>query len=61
MGLRGERRGDAAISDQHTNFFVNLGQARASDVLWLVEEAERRVLETHGIRLRREVGFVGAW
>lgn len=61
VGLRGEQRGDAAISDQHTNFFVNLGQARASDVLWLVEEAERRVLETHGIQLRREVGFVGAW
>ena len=61
VGLRGERRGDAAISEQHTNFFVNLGQARASDVLWLVEEAERRVLETHGIQLRREVGFVGAW
>lgn len=61
VGLRGERRGDAAISDQHTNFFVNLGQARASDVLWLVEEAERRVFETHGIQLRREVGFVGAW
>ena len=61
VGLRGERRGDAAISDQHANFFVNLGQARASDVLWLVEEAERRVFERHGLRLRREVGFVGAW
>ena len=61
VGLRGEQRGDAAISDLHTNFFVNLGQARASDVLWLVEEAERRVFETHGVRLTREVGFVGAW
>ena len=61
VGLRGERRGDAAISDRHANFFVNLGAARASDVLWLVEEAERRVFETHGVRLRREVGFVGAW
>ncbi len=61
VGLRGARRGDAAISEQHTNFFINLGQAHASDVLWLVEEAERRVFETHGIRLEREVGFVGAW
>ena len=40
---------------------MNLGRARASDVLWLVEEAERRVFEAHGIQLRREVGFVGAW
>lgn len=61
VGLRGERRGDAAISELHSNFFVNLGQARASDVLWLVEEAERRVFEAHGVQLRREVGFVGAW
>ena len=61
VGLRGARRGDAAISELHTNFFANLGQARASDVLWLVEEAERRVFETHGVRLTREVGFVGAW
>ncbi len=61
VGLRGEQRGDAAISELHTNFFVNLGQARASEVLWLVEEAERRVFETHGVRLTREVGFVGAW
>ncbi|MBH76780.1 MAG: UDP-N-acetylenolpyruvoylglucosamine reductase [Dehalococcoidia bacterium] len=61
VGLRGERRGEAAISEQHTNFFMNLGKAKASDVLWLVEEAERRVFETHGIHLHREVGFVGAW
>ena len=61
VGLRGERRGDAGISELHPNFFVNVGQARASDVLWLVEEAERRVLDTHGVRLEREVGFVGAW
>ncbi len=60
-GLRGQRRGDAAISARHANFFVNLGEARANDVLWLVEEAERRVFEQHGIRLEREVGFVGAW
>ena len=61
VGLRGEQHGAAAISDRHANFFVNLGSARAVDVLWLVEEAERRVLDTHGVQLEREVGFVGAW
>ena len=61
VGLRGERRGDAAISERHANFFVNLGQARADDVRWLADEAERRVFERHGVRLEREVGFVGAW
>ncbi|MCS7294178.1 MAG: UDP-N-acetylmuramate dehydrogenase [Chloroflexota bacterium] len=61
VGLRGARRGDAAISEQHCNFFVNLGQATASDVAWLVAEAERRVFEQFGIRLEREVAFVGEW
>lgn len=61
VGLRGARRGDAAISDRHCNFFVNEGNARAADVAWLVHEAERRVLEQFGVRLEREVAFVGAW
>jgi UDP-N-acetylmuramate dehydrogenase len=61
VGLRGARRGDAAISEMHCNFFVNHGQAKADEVAWLVEEAERRVAEQFGIRLEREVAFVGAW
>jgi UDP-N-acetylmuramate dehydrogenase len=61
VGLRGERRGDAAISDKHCNFFVNSGNARAEDVAWLIREAERRVKETFGITLEREVALVGAW
>lgn len=60
-GLRGATRGDAAISDKHCNFFVNYGNARAADVAWLVEEAQRRVREQYGIELQREVAFVGDW
>jgi UDP-N-acetylmuramate dehydrogenase len=61
VGLRGAQRGEAAISDKHCNFFVNYGNAKAADVAWLVHEAERRVLEQFGIKLEREVAFVGAW
>lgn len=61
VGLRGARRGDAAVSDKHCNFFVNYGNARAEDVAWLIREAERRVEEQFGITLEREVAFVGAW
>jgi len=61
VGLRGARRGDAAISERHCNFFVNEGAARAADVSGLVEEAERRVKLQFGIALEREVSFVGAW
>jgi len=61
VGLRGATRGDAAISDKHCNFFVNYGNARAADVAWLIQEAERRVKEQFGITLERELAFVGAW
>jgi UDP-N-acetylmuramate dehydrogenase len=61
VGMRGARRGDAAISDRHCNFFVNEGSARAADVSGLVEEAERRVKLQYGVALEREVAFVGAW
>ncbi len=61
VGLRGAVRGDAAISEKHCNFFVNYGNARAADVAWLVEEAERRVKDRFGVVLEREVAFVGAW
>lgn len=55
LGLKGERRGDAAISDIHGNFIVNLGQARFDDVLALMELVESSVKTAHGIDLRREV------
>lgn len=58
-GLRGERRGDAQISEKHCNFFVNLGEARAADVAWLMREAQRRVKEQFGIDLENEVAMVG--
>jgi len=61
VGMRGMKRGDAAISDKHSNFFVNDGNATASDVAWLIAEAQRRVKEQFDITLEREVAFVGAW
>lgn len=61
VGMRGMRRGDAAISEKHANFFVNEGNAAAADVRWLIEEARRRVFDRFGIRLETEVEFVGAW
>ena len=58
-GLRGELRGDAQISEKHSNFFVNLGEARAADVAALMREAQRRVKEQFGIDLQNEVELVG--
>ncbi|TAK62622.1 MAG: UDP-N-acetylmuramate dehydrogenase [Dehalococcoidia bacterium] len=59
VGLRGERRGDAQVSEKHCNFFLNLGTARAADVCALMDEARRRVRERFGIELENEIELVG--
>ena len=58
-GLKGTRIGNAQISEKHGNFIVNLGGARAADVLALVELARRRVRESAGIELELELQVVG--
>ncbi len=54
-GMKGERRGDVMVSEKHANFFINLGEGRSEDVLYLVDLAKKRVYEEFGIRLEEEV------
>ena len=58
-GLKGRVIGGAQISEQHANFIVNLGRARAADIEALIQLAERAVKEKFGIELEREVRIVG--
>lgn len=58
-GLKGHRIGNAQISDKHANFIVNLGGARAADVLELIELARARVFAKSGITLEPEVKLIG--
>jgi UDP-N-acetylmuramate dehydrogenase len=60
-GLKGTRVGQAQISPLHANFFVNLGQARAADVLALIHRAHAAVLQAFGVNLELEVELVGEW
>jgi UDP-N-acetylmuramate dehydrogenase len=59
VGMRSMRIGDARVSEKHSNFFENLGSARATDVAALMREAQRRVKEQFGIELQNEVELVG--
>ena len=58
-GLKGKRVGNAQISEKHANFIVNLGDAKASDVLTLVDVARRTVHQNTGVLLELEVKLVG--
>lgn len=58
-GLKGKRVGGAQISEKHANFVVNLGTARASDVMTLLDLTRRTVYQNTGILLELEVKLVG--
>jgi UDP-N-acetylmuramate dehydrogenase len=58
-GVKGTRIGGAMISEKHGNFFVNLGGARAADVLALIRLGRERVRATAGIELELEIQVVG--
>lgn len=55
LGLKGLRIGDAEVSTIHGNFIVNKGCARFDDMLEVMATIERRVFDSRGIRLEREV------
>jgi UDP-N-acetylmuramate dehydrogenase len=59
VGLKGLRVGSAQVSSKHANWIINLGNARASDILVLIGLIERRVEKEFGIRLEREVRVLG--
>ena len=61
VGLKGTRLGGAQISTLHANWIVNLGGARAADVLGLIERAQARVREATGVVLVPEVKRVGVF
>jgi UDP-N-acetylmuramate dehydrogenase len=60
-GLKGFRIGDAAVSERHAGFIVNMGQATASDVACVFRHVQATVLARTGVALEQEVLFIGDW
>ena len=53
------RVGDAQISEKHSGFIINLGNATANDVIQLIDQVKSRVNEMEGVDLQPEVRIVG--
>jgi UDP-N-acetylmuramate dehydrogenase len=60
-GLKGAREGAAQVSEQHSNFIVNLGGATAVDVSRLIDRVRCAVHQRSGVTLETEVELVGRW
>ena len=58
-GCRGLKIGGAQVSEKHTNFLINTGDATAADLEALGEEVRKRVKEKSGITLEWEIKRVG--
>ena len=58
-GLKGTKYGDAEISTHHANFFINHGNAKASDVAFLIRLTRKTVYERYGIMLDLELRTIG--
>jgi len=58
-GCRGLVRGDAMVSELHTNFLINRGHATAADIEGLGEEVRRRVFDLSGVTLEWEIKRIG--
>ena len=58
-GMRGARIGGAMMSEKHSNFMINTGDATAEDLEKLGEEVRKRVFQNSGIELVWEIKRVG--
>jgi UDP-N-acetylmuramate dehydrogenase len=58
-GCRGLKIGGAQVSEKHTNFLINTGDATSADIEALGEEVRRRVKATSGVELQWEIQRVG--
>jgi UDP-N-acetylmuramate dehydrogenase len=58
-GCRGLRIGGAQVSEMHTNFLINLGNATAADIETLGETVRKRVKENSGVELEWEIKRIG--
>ncbi|MBI5561842.1 MAG: UDP-N-acetylmuramate dehydrogenase [Deltaproteobacteria bacterium] len=58
-GCKGERHAGAQVSEAHANYIVNLGGAKAKDVLHLMAMIRDRVYSASGVVLEPEVKVIG--
>ncbi len=54
-GLTGKKIGRAQVSKKHSNYIVNLGGAKARDVLALIEFVKKVVKKKYGVVLEQEI------
>lgn len=58
-GLKGLQQGSAQVSEKHPNYIINLGGAKAKDVVRLIGLVKKKVKLKFGIVLEEEIQYLG--
>ena len=58
-GLKGERVGDAQVSEKHSGFIINLGNATEKDVYKLITKIQKTIKTYYNIDLETEIKMWG--
>ena len=58
-GLKGYSVGDAQVSTLHAGFIVNLGNATAAEIMNVIDDVKKVVLEKTGKKIELEIELLG--
>lgn len=58
-GLKGASVGGAQVSEKHSGFIINTGDATAADILNLIKHVQEEVNKQFGVELHTEVRIIG--
>lgn len=58
-GLKGKSVGDAQVSEKHSGFIINKGNATATEIMELINVVQNTVFDMYGVELHTEVRIVG--
>ena len=57
-GMKGFSVGDAQVSEKHSGFVINRGNATTQDILTLIKKVQEAVYDKFGVMLEMEVKVV---
>lgn len=58
-GLKGYQVGGVKVSEKHANYLVNTGNAKANDVISLINIIQEKVFRDSGYKLEAEIRMIG--
>ena len=58
-GMKGYKHGNAMVSDKHSGFVINTGDATATEVLQVIDDVRNKVYDEFGVMMEPEVKIIG--